>query len=109
MEWNVLFILLMIVCSNVLCGIQRSKSSNQCFAEISCDGETKSSENLSIVVEGLPGPHGLAGATGNNKNKIYSLFYLFFKVHPALSADEVYLVLLVRIKSLVTDYTDELF
>ncbi|CAF2660445.1 unnamed protein product [Rotaria sp. Silwood2] len=61
MAWNVLFIFLILICSEVLCKINTDKGLRGCFTELKC-GEK--STNLSIIVQGLPGLHGPQGVTG---------------------------------------------
>ncbi|CAM4868125.1 unnamed protein product [Rotaria socialis] len=51
----------MLVCSEVLCKINRHKNSYECFAELKCGGNTN---DLSTVVQGLPGPRGSPGVAG---------------------------------------------
>ncbi|CAF3416635.1 unnamed protein product [Rotaria socialis] len=61
MACNLLYAILMLVCSEVLCKINRHKNSYECFAELKCGGNTN---DLSTVVQGLPGPRGSPGVAG---------------------------------------------
>ncbi|CAF1428446.1 unnamed protein product, partial [Rotaria sordida] len=61
MAWNVLFIFLILICSQVLCKINKNKNLHECFTVLKC-GEI--STNLSIVFQGFPGLHGSQGVTG---------------------------------------------